>query len=108
MGEGVTPTALTALNKGDTQMTNYKIKVKRDFGKFGWYDSETRSNRRDGFVVTDGICNVIPGACWFKTIEDAMVGVQAHMMSGDTMEWHSTYAKLKSEKNATRNIMGGA
>jgi hypothetical protein len=45
----------------------YHIKPKRDFGLYGWYDSETRTNIRHGYVVTDGgIINVMPGACWFK------------------------------------------
>lgn len=75
----------------------YQIKVKRDFGPRGWYDSKTRSNRRDGFVVTDGICNIIPGACWFSTIEDAMIGIKAHMAVGDTMAWHDEYKRLKEQ-----------
>ena len=53
-------------------MAKYRIKIKRDFGQYGWYDSKTRSNRFDGFVVTDGFCNVMPGAVWFKTITEAM------------------------------------
>jgi hypothetical protein len=87
-------------------MTKYKIVVKRDFGRFGWYDSETRTNRRDGFVVTDGICNIIPGAGWFPTIADAMIGIEAHMISGDTKEFHDTYRRLVRERRETRNAMG--
>lgn len=88
-------------------MRKYKIKVNRDFGRYGWYDAETRTcNRRDGFVVTDGLCNIIPGACWFKTIEDAMLGIKAHIISGDTAEWHQTYARLNAERKALKNAMG--
>lgn len=28
-----------------------------------------------GYVVTDGVCNVMPGACWFETIEQAKHGI---------------------------------
>lgn len=73
----------------------YRIRIKRDFGPYGWYDSKTRTNRRDGFVVTQGECNCIPGAGWFKTIEDAFVGIQAHMKTGDTMDFHTEYRRLK-------------
>ena len=79
-------------------MTKYKIKIKRDFGRYGYYDSKTRKNIRTGFVVTDGICNIIPGACWFKTVEEAMLGVEVHMKTGDTMAWHGEYRRLALER----------
>ena len=55
----------------------YEIRVKQDVGRYGYYNSKTRRNERTGFVVCQGIVNVIPGACWFKTIEEAMRFVRA-------------------------------
>ena len=56
--------------------TKYKIVIKRDFGPYGYWNSKTRRNERKGFVVTDGICNVMPGATWFRTVEEAMRAIQ--------------------------------
>lgn len=88
-------------------MTKYQIRVKRDWGRYGWYDAKTRTNRRDGFVVTDGSCNIIPGAGWFETIEEAMVGIEAHRIAGDTAAWHGVYKQLQDKRRAVNNAMGG-
>ena len=81
-------------------MSKYHIKIKRDWGQYGWYCSKTRtSNRRDGFVVTHDSahgCNCMPGAAWFETIEDAMIGIQAHMNVGDCAEWYDEVKRLKA------------
>jgi hypothetical protein len=76
---------------------SYKIKVKRDFGPHGYWNSATRRNEKTGFVVTDGICNIIPGACWFRTIEEAMDGIRAHMIAGDTQAWHGEYKRIRGQ-----------
>ena len=63
----------------------YRICIKRDFGpgpghwlpgagnvgtgKYGFVKS--------GFVVTNGGCNVMPGAAWFRTVESAMRAIRA-------------------------------
>lgn len=60
--------------------TPYRIVPKRDFGsgpgfwlpgagdtgtkKYGWV--------KHGFVVTNGFANIMPGACWFETVAEAM------------------------------------
>lgn len=65
-------------------MTKYRIVPKRDFGSgpgfwlpgagntgtanYGWVKS--------GFVVTDGLCNIMPGATWFQTVAEAMRGLR--------------------------------
>ena len=58
-------------------MAKYKIVVKRDFprsyGKVGFYDNGKWIS--SGFVVTDGICNVMPGATWFRTVEQAVIAI---------------------------------
>jgi hypothetical protein len=79
----------------------YRIAIKRDFGRYGWWDSQTRSNRYDGFVVTNGgIINVMPGACWFKTIEDAFIGIEALEISEqDGRNFYEVFKLLKVYKN---------
>lgn len=82
-------------------MQKYHIKIKRDWGQFGFWNPETRTCEKKGFVVThDSVydCNCMPGAVWFKTIEDAFLGIQAHMNVGDTMEWHNEIKRLKNER----------
>lgn len=53
----------------------YKIVVKRDFPDPGFWIAGRWV--RTGFVVTDGFCNVMPGATWFRTIEDAFRAIEA-------------------------------
>lgn len=40
----------------------YLIVPKRDF---------PLESKQTGFVVTDGMCNIMPGGCWFATVEEA-------------------------------------
>ena len=56
-------------------MTKFRIIPKRDFGSGNgfWID---RQWVKSGFVVTDGICNVMPGATWFQTIPEAMRAIR--------------------------------
>ena len=73
-------------------MSKYHIKIKRDCGPYGW------SNRRDGFIVLKDGCNCMPGAVRFKTIEDAMLGIQAHMNVGGNsrLDWYKEMKRLES------------
>jgi hypothetical protein len=32
--------------------------------------------KSNGFLVTDGICNIMPGGCWFETIQEAEQGIR--------------------------------
>lgn len=81
----------------------YRIAIKRDFGngkgywlpnagdvgtmKFGWVKS--------GFVVVKDGCNCIPGAMWFRTVDEAMDGIRAHMIAGSTMAWHDEFKRIR-------------
>lgn len=74
-------------------MTKYRIKPKRDFGPKGfWIKGEWV---KKGFVVTDGFCNVMPGAIWFSTIESAMNSLADLIASnGDSQKfWELTFAR---------------
>ncbi len=77
----------------------YRINIKRDWGRYGFWNPETRTCEKQGFVVTHGNTNCIPGAGWFKTIEDAFIGIKAHMIAGDTMAFHDEYRRLLKEQN---------
>lgn len=77
----------------------YKIKVKRDFpcsyGKKGflingkWVDT--------GFVVTDGICNIMPGATWFLSIKEAMSALHIYCgVQGNSQEFWKEYTIKKA------------
>ena len=60
----------------------YKIVIKRDFGPYGYWNPQTRRTEKKGFVVTDGVCNIMPGAAWFRTVEDAMRAVRIFVETG--------------------------
>lgn len=79
-------------------MRKYQIKIKRDFGRYGYWDPVLRKNIKQGFVVTHGGCNCIPGAMWFRTIEKAMLAIEVHMQVGDTMAFHDHYRELAAER----------
>ena len=81
----------------------YKITIKRDFGpgKGHWLPGAGTTGTghygfvKTGFVVVQNGCNCIPGACWFRTIEEAADGIRAHMIAGDTMAWHDEYKRIR-------------
>jgi hypothetical protein len=51
--------------RGDTcEYAGFLIKPKRDFGSTGFYDSKTRRNVKEGWVIVKDGCNVMPGATW--------------------------------------------
>jgi hypothetical protein len=76
--------------RNQTRTTIYsdlKIVPKRDFGESGYYDSKTRANLREGWVVvyTRGPfagCNAIPGAGWSYTHDGAMDMIHAFIAAG--------------------------
>lgn len=76
-------------------MTEYKIVPKRDFGPMGFLINGEYVT--SGFVVTDGFCNVMPGATWFRTEEDAQRGIAAlEAANGDA----DTFWKIMRENRA--------
>lgn len=68
-------------------MSNYRIVPKRDFGsgKGFWLKGagETGTDKygwvKTGFVVTDGICNIMPGATWFRTVAEAIAALDIYV-----------------------------
>lgn len=64
----------------------YRIVPKRDFGGRGFY---VRGGWvRHGFVVTDGLCNIMPAATWFETIPEAMRALDIWIgCHGDAAQW---------------------
>ena len=84
----------------------YKIVIKRDFGpgKGHWMKGagDTGTDKygfvKTGFVVVKGGCNCIPGAGWFRTVKDAMLGVEVHAMTGDTAKFYEVYRALKDAR----------
>lgn len=68
-------------------MTTYRIVPKRDFGSGkgfwlpgvpGGKGTDSYGFVKSGFVVTDGLCNVMPGATWFRTVADAMKAIEIY------------------------------
>lgn len=70
-------------------MFRYHIKVKRDFGSGpGWLINGRYV--RTGFVVTDGFCNIMPGATWFLSIADAVRAIHILALHGPK-NFHSAW-----------------
>lgn len=78
----------------------YRIKPKRDWPRYGFYDAATRTNIKTGYVVTDGVCNVMPGATWFRTVADAFLAIEVHKVTGDTQAFWAAYDAAKAQRAA--------
>lgn len=85
----------------------YQIVPKQDFGHYGYYDAKRRCLIREGFIVTDGFCNVMPGATWFRTKEEAEIGIEALRLAGDNADFYAVYKALKKQRDEIQNMMGG-
>jgi hypothetical protein len=69
----------------------FKIVPKRDFGdKPFWIKGK---KVKHGFVVTRGGCNIMPGATWFQTIEQAARAILLFQQAQSSDEfwslWHN-------------------
>jgi len=69
-----------------TKPKRYRIVPKQDFGSGPGYwmpgvpggvGTGSYGFVKSGFVVTDGMCNVMPGATWFRTVAEAFAGIAA-------------------------------
>lgn len=56
-----------------------QIKIKRDFGRLGNYDD---NGNPKGYVVTDGYCNVMPGATYAHSVLAAQRLIDAYFDAG--------------------------
>lgn len=66
----------------DAVLRGYFIKPKQDFGRYG-YRNQNGKIVKEGFVVIDNIgCNAMPGGCWFKTVEEAVHGIEVLLSTG--------------------------
>ena len=92
----MTASELESWRRGDeTRIEEYSIVPKRDFGKLGFYDARTRSNISAGWIVKKGGCNAIPGAGWYKTLDEAVVGLNLLIASkGEAEVFHALTAAL--------------
>ncbi len=84
-------------------MAKYRIEIKRDFGAGPGYwmagagttGTDNYGFVKNGFVVTDGTCNVMPGATWFRTVAAAMRAIAIWELSGYNAE---VFWKLMRDK----------
>jgi hypothetical protein len=77
--------------RGDmTEYAGFHIKPKRDFGESGFYDSKTRRNVKEGWVVVKDGCNPMPGATWAHTQAEAtqMIDVFMAVDQDGQKFWH--------------------
>ena len=59
----------------------FKIEQKRDFGEYG-YLIPGKGLVKTGYVITDGRCNVMPGASWAITPSVARKMIDAYIAAG--------------------------
>ena len=54
-----------------TDYAGFRIKAKKDFGEHGFWEPKIRDNIKEGWVVTRGGCNPMPGGTWGRTQKEA-------------------------------------
>ena len=80
---------------GKLSYKGFDIVAKRDFGANMYYDQGFY--HRDGFIVSKGSINMIPGAGWFRTVEDAKEAADISLIVGE-QGFNEAYAKLQAAK----------
>lgn len=80
---------------GKLPYKGFEIVAKRDFGASMYYDQGFY--RRDGFIVSKGILNMIPGAGWFDSLEGAKEAADVLSIVGEE-GFNEAYAKLRAAK----------
>lgn len=66
----------------------FTVEPKRDFGPIGFLVDGQFT--KIGYVVTKRSCNAMPGAVWFRTIEDAKTAIDALADTGSEGIWSRT------------------
>lgn len=91
--------------------TPYRITPKRDFGNGPGYwmpnagttGTGKYGHVKHGFVVTDGMCNIMPGAMWFRTIPSAIAALGILIdVHGDAQAFWREYYLSIGEIDAAR------
>lgn len=92
---------------------DFQIVPKRDFGSsFHLVDGMPVAW---GYVVTDGVVDVTPGAGWFQTVEEAKLGIDALHDVGAPAEirdcrewapaWHARYRVIRDARRAAPDML---
>lgn len=89
----------TLCTTGHVKYRGYQIQRKRDFGSQGNWN---KNGTPKGYVVTDGFCNVMPGATWSKTLFQAVKMIDDFITSeGDaTKFWRLVQTRNARKKGA--------
>lgn len=87
--------------EGKLPYRGYTIQPKLDFGNKPFLINGKLVG--EGLVVTDGICNVMPGATWFQTWGDAIRAIDILIeVDGDSdMFWEKWRTKNESSTSET-------
>lgn len=85
--------------RGSHSYKGYEIKAKRDYADVLAYDRGFYL--RDGFVVTKGIVNVMPGAVWFNNLDAARNAIDILDAVGEADFWPA-YERVKTAMEDAR------
>ncbi len=84
--------------RGGVEYRGHQIRAKRDFVDFvgyhrGFYVTEA-------YVVLKDNTNVMPGACYFKSVEDAETAIDIKLDVCPTRFWETVRAVQEAQRNA--------
>ncbi len=79
-----------------------QIELKRDFPV---------NSAQTGYVITDGVCNVLPGATWAKTPSQARALIDAYIEAGgpiqkETESYNEFFSRLMREPVDSNKFWG--
>lgn len=83
--------------RGQLDYKGHSIQAKRDYANYVAYDQGFYL--RDAFVVVKDGVNVIPGAGWFKTVDQAKEGIDVLLAVGQD-NFHEAYRRIREAKAA--------
>lgn len=91
----------TIRETGYVEYRGYRVYRKRDFGRLGnWNEDGTPK----GYVITDGICNVMPGATWSKTLDGAINLVDNLITTAERADGNSDVFWYITHKRLGKNV----
>ena len=90
----------------DTTYKGLHIVPKLDFGSKAFLIDGHFT--KHGYIVTDGLCNVMPGAIWFQTVAEAKLGIDIYHLTitGKSVKFYEVWHKIEiAQKNAAAEVL---
>ena len=82
------------------------IKPKNDFGQSGYWDPKTRSHIKEGWIVSDGIAEVLPGAIWATNLKEVNLLISCYQVANGSSDQFWLLVKAAQERQLKEELIG--